>query len=48
MSVEHAGAAAPHDHGRTPGERHATGYDDQTRARLRQAGVGLASSGLDV
>ena len=34
MSVEHAGAAAPHDHGRTPGERHATGYDEQTRARL--------------
>ncbi|ADG75598.1 NADH-quinone oxidoreductase, E subunit [Cellulomonas flavigena DSM 20109] len=34
MSVEHAGAAAPHDHGRAPGARHATGYDDATRARL--------------
>ncbi|MBO3088405.1 NADH-quinone oxidoreductase subunit NuoE [Cellulomonas dongxiuzhuiae] len=34
MSVEHAGAPAPHDHGRTPGERHATGFDDATRARL--------------
>ena len=34
MSVEHAGAAAPHDHGRVPGARHATGYDDDTRARL--------------
>ena len=34
MSVEHAGAVAPHEHGRVPGERHATGYDEQTRARL--------------
>ncbi|MCC2320551.1 NADH-quinone oxidoreductase subunit NuoE [Cellulomonas xiejunii] len=34
MSVEHAGAAAPHEHGRVPGERHAVGYDEETRARL--------------
>lgn len=34
MSVEHADAAVPHGHGRVPGERHATGYDDETRARL--------------
>jgi len=34
MSVEHAGAAAPHDHVRAPGDRHATGYDEETRARL--------------
>ncbi len=33
MSVEHAGATAPKD-GRVPGGRHATGYDDETRARL--------------
>lgn len=34
MSVEHAGAPAPHQDGRAPGGRHATGYDDATRARL--------------